>query len=330
MRNWIIRALLAWLGIAGTASIAEAYQEPIVRPARLCIYYGWPSYVNGSQGNAAAATSQFLNCDVFVLGDGIEHPEHGDHQNARSIIGNLIGAGRRVFGYVDLGVSTQNLSVPQMQQYVDEWRAMGVTGIFFDDAGFDYQVTRVRQNLMVDYVHSLGMKVFLNAWMIDDALGDMDETGARNPSRMAAGDWYLAESWLIAGGSYQSIADWTVKADKALAYARAKRINIAAVSTAGINKALAKDSSNDKFKMSWWAAAMYGLAAWQWTDASYSSASNTLRAYGPIAPANYGASFADPGVAHGSGRTPVHTRRTNTGTISVSGDGSRRGTGSFR
>ena len=328
MRAWIIRALLTWMGIAGAASTVEAYQEPIVRPGPLCIYYGWPSYVNGSQGNAAAAATQFAGCEVLVLGDGIEHPDHGDYQNAQLIINHVRGAGKQVFGYVDLGVSTQNLRVDQMQQYVDEWQRMGVSGIFFDDAGFDYKVTRQRQNIMLDYVHASGLKAIMNAWMIDDALGELDETGQRQPSRMIAGDWYLAESWLVGGGSYLSIADWATKADKALAYARAKGIRIAAVSTAGVNKALTTDSSSDKFKMAWWAAATYGLHAWQWTDASYSSGNNTLRLYN-TGGFRYGTAYTQEAVTHSPDAT-VHSRRTNAGTITVTGNGSRRGTGSFR
>ena len=298
-----------------------------MRPARLCIYYGWPSAVNGSGGSVSKASTQFLNCDVLVLGDGLEHPSHGDHQATASIIATMIGAGRQVFGYVDLGVSTQNLSIDTIKQYVDEWRAMGASGIFFDDAGYDYGVTRARQNAAVDYVHLYGMKVFMNAWVMDDVLSDFDQTGSYVPSRVGAGDWYLAESWLISGGKYQSLSDWAAKADRGLAYARAKGVRIAAISTTGLMKALATDSGSDKFKMAWWGAAMYGVGAWQWTDIGYSSGDNVLRSYNTSS--KYGTSFVDAAVSHSFGGT-THTRRTNTGTITVRGDGSLSGTGSFR
>ena len=326
MRALIVRALLALLGFAGPAAAQPVAQEPIVRPARLCIYYGWPSAVNGSGGNVAAATTHFLKCDVIVFPDGVEHPAHGDHAATREIVANLVGASRKVFGYVDLGVSTQNLTIAQMQGYVDEWRQMGASGIFFDDAGFDYKVTRARQNAMIDYVHAQGMPVFLNAWEIDDVLGDLDENGAPSPTRVRAGDWYLAESWLVGGGRYMSPPEWAVKADKALAYARTKDVKIAAVSTAPAKKALAGDAATDKFKMAWWGAAMYALAAWQWTDIGYSSADAVLRTYAP-AP-GYGGAFLGP-VVHASKNT-LHTRPTNIGTITVSGNGVRRGTGQFK
>jgi hypothetical protein len=55
-------------------------------------------------------------------------------------------------------------------------------GIFWDDAGFDYGVTRQRQSGMIDYCHSLGM----NAWNPDDVLSGEN-------IRMNSDDIYLLE-----------------------------------------------------------------------------------------------------------------------------------------
>lgn len=297
LKPWMPRSLPVMLALGASSLQAQAYQEPVVRPQRLCLYYGWPSYVNGSQGDLTNATAQFTNCDVVVLGDGIEHPTHPDNFPAAQIISALTQQDKKVFGYVDLGVSTQNLSEAQMQQYADEWRAIGASGIFLDDAGFDYNVTRARQNAIVDYVHQLGMPVFMNAWNIDDALGDADEAQRPNPPRLTAGDWYLAESWLVAGGAYQPLGEWSLKADKALAYMRSKGVSIAAVTTAGANKAYAGDYKLNKFKMGWWGAAMYNLAAWQWTDVGYSSGNDKLNFY-DTGSYNYGTLFVDAGVTH--------------------------------
>ncbi len=42
---------------------------------------------------------------------------------------------------------------------------MGVSGIFLDEAGYDWPViTRARQNTIIRFVHSLGMSAFLNAY----------------------------------------------------------------------------------------------------------------------------------------------------------------------
>jgi len=325
-RLLVFAVFIFGLSATSTGIPADA-AENLSRPKQLCIYYGWPSLVNGSRGNVARAIAEFEKCDITVLGDEIEHATHGDHSAAESIINALRQAGKEVFGYVDLGVATQNLPVSTIQAYADEWRAMGVSGIFLDDAGYDYEVTRARQNAVVDYIHGSDMKVFMNAWEVDDALSDTDESGQWNPSHLAMGDIYLAEDWLVSGGKYQPLRDWAVKADKARQYAFTKGIRIAGVTTAATNKAVVKDLTTNKFKMGFYGVAMYNLSAWQWTDAGYSSGNDKLLFY-DTSSWSYGASFIDNAVTHLQ-NYKRHERRTDTGTIVVNGNGASSGTGSF-
>lgn len=104
-------------------------------PKSLCIYYGWPSLVQGVNGNLTAAIGTFSQFDLIVFGDGIASPSHGDHINTQTIIQSLNSLGKLTFGYVDLGVTTQNLSILQMQIIVNNWTMMGIQGIMWDDAG---------------------------------------------------------------------------------------------------------------------------------------------------------------------------------------------------
>ena len=61
----------------------------------------------------------------MVFGDGIWKTTHGDHAKTQAIIANLISNKTLAFGYVDLGVKTQNLTEAQMREAVDGWAAMG-------------------------------------------------------------------------------------------------------------------------------------------------------------------------------------------------------------
>ncbi|CAF1063370.1 unnamed protein product [Didymodactylos carnosus] len=70
---------------------------------------------------------------------------------------------KQVFGYVDLGASTENLTVEEMKHAVHGWKSMGAKGIFWDDAGFDYRVTRERQSQMLDFCHELNLACIMNA-----------------------------------------------------------------------------------------------------------------------------------------------------------------------
>jgi hypothetical protein len=107
----------------------------VTLPKRLGIYYGWPSLVQGSNWNVTASIGIFSQFDLVVFGDGIESPAHGDHVNTQTVIQALNSLGKLPFGYVDMGVTTQNLSISQMQIAVNNWTAMGVKGIMWDDAG---------------------------------------------------------------------------------------------------------------------------------------------------------------------------------------------------
>lgn len=104
-------------------------------PKRLCIYYGWPSLVQGANWNVTAAIQIFSQFDLIVFGDGIASSSHGDHANTQTIIQALNNLGKLTFGYIDLGVTTQNLSITQMQTTVNNWATMGAQGIMWDDAG---------------------------------------------------------------------------------------------------------------------------------------------------------------------------------------------------
>ncbi|CAF5224305.1 unnamed protein product, partial [Rotaria magnacalcarata] len=161
------------------------------------------------QGNLTAAISIFSQFDLVVFGDGIASPSHGDHTNTQTIIQSLNNLGKLTFGYIDLGVTTQNLTILQMQTTVDEWAAMGINGILWDDAGYDYNVSRSRQNTMISYCHSLNLRVMMNAWNPDDVMSG-------SPMLLGSDDIYLLESYLISNGNYQSLAAWKIKADKCL------------------------------------------------------------------------------------------------------------------
>lgn len=316
-------AALLTLSAVGAPAVAQG--EPVTPLQQLCIYYGQPSEVNDSNGDLSRAIAAFSPCDVIVLGDGLEHPEHRDHGFTAQLIAELGDTGSTVFGYVDLGVTTQNLDEPTLRDYVTKWQSIGAEGIFFDDAGYDYGVTRARQNAVVDHAHELGLAVFMNAWNIDDVLSERDEADRPAPTRLGPGDWYLAESWLVAAGAYQPLDAWSTKADRALHYSRTKGIRIAAVSTAGVRKAGARDDRHRKFNLGWWGAAMYGLAAWQWTDAAYGAANDVLRTY-DLSTDQYGSKFVEAAVTRSSDFR-VHTRATDAGKIFVkrAGVGSRGG-----
>ena len=278
-----------------------------LRPGSLLIYYGWPSLINGASSVSGAA-AQFDAYDYAVLGAGLEESSHGDHANTASIIS---ASSAVFFGYVDLGVSTYNYTLAQIEAKIDAWKAMGVDGIFLDDFGYDYGVTRARQNAAADYAHGRGLCVVANAWDPDDVFGSAADAAA-NPDGAApvvdGRDFYLSESFQIQSGAYQTESAWYAKAAKLEAYRAAKGFRVFAVTTN--DAADAYDEA--KFHYAWYSALLWGYAAAGWGNYLFSSDDNAAPARS--APDVFvGGSFAE-GVVNAS---PVYTRRTYAGTVRI-------------
>lgn len=307
-------------GSADTGPDTNAPATPIRTPERLAFYYGQPSDANAAGGDLALATQAFTGYDVVVLGDGLEETAHPDHEHAQTIIGNLRAAGTRVFGYIDLcvmlttGTPCTDLPLTEIQAKADRWRAMGVAGIFLDQAGYDYHVSRERLNAAIDYLHANGLAAFVNAWAPDDIFSPAVDS-AMNPSgaatHLGASDYCLHESFAVELTAFQDPAVLAAKADKELAWKREFGTKIAAVNT------LAQGTGFDEAKLQyvWWMALLYGFDAMAWGETwGYSSENDALPFHPRPAPANLGNEIDPIAVAHSSS---VYSRKTTQGTIEV-------------
>jgi hypothetical protein len=305
------RARRVGLGVEGLEDrVLMSATQTGLGPGSLLIYYGYPSVINGAQtlSQAAAALGSY---DDVVLGDGIEAPAHPDHANTLAILANPAMARTAVFGYIDLGVSTQNLSVAEMESRVGEWKGMGVKGVFLDDFGYDYGTTRARQNTVVAYAHAQGLAVVANAWNPADAFGSQADS-AYNPSgagtALNAGDFYLYEDYQVSEGAYASAADWQSKASTLASYQAALGFKVLATTTN--NAANAFDQG--EFNYAWYSALLAGYAAVGWGEFDYSAGTGQapFRARPSV---NAGTTYVGGVVANGS----LFTRNTDLGQITV-------------
>ncbi|MCO5230369.1 MAG: hypothetical protein M9958_04340 [Chitinophagales bacterium] len=293
----------------------------MLAPKNLGIYYGWPSYINQSSGNTQTAIQHFKDFDIIVLGDGIWQNSHGDHANTTAIISGLkaIKPEIKVFGYIDLSTTIQNLSEQQLMDAIDGWKNMGVTGVFGDDFGSDFGVTRARQNFFIDYAHSQNISVFANGWEIDDVLGgnDCHLSGTY-------GDYYLMEGYFVSDGQYTNFNSNIVKSQKAFQYAKDKGVKIACVARELKANLNASTPQTDKFKLSWHATTMYNFDAFQYTDKNFSSDNNKLF-YFQSPSSTFGSKWTDTDVIQISNSR--YERVTNTNTFYITGNGVNAGTG---
>jgi hypothetical protein len=262
-------------------------------PVRLAIYYGYPSLVNGANGDIQRAAAAFGRYDVVVLGDGLEFADHqagrfpaGDPVEHERVVQIIAEAKRRnptikFYGYVPLG-DNQSLKPEQIQERIRLWKPMGVAGIFLDEASYDFKiVTRERQNMAVGYVHDQGMGVLMNGYFLDHLFGTEDKPpvsngGSKNPRHLPPlldrRDIFLLESFDVSNGSYEDAAHLKLRVRQATKYRQRYGARIFAITTTADKQPF----DGEKFNHACHAAEASGVDGFGWGEPNFSASNNLL------------------------------------------------------
>lgn len=336
----LIFACLFALSLLGWNNASRATETGVLEPADLAIYYGWPSLVNGISQDNEAAAAVFGDYDIVIFNQGLEEPLHGDSANTAEIISILHDQySTRVFGYLngpqwDTSWSVTGMSPVDWETHLDWWVAMGIDGIFVDEFGYDFGITRVMQNAMLDAIHARGLPAFVNSWFIDHTFSNNPDPifPAGNPagieSHILPTDLYMLESFTIIEGTYDVCQrpffdTWLTKADKAVAYRQTFGTEMWTMTTADqlVMQSGDADSAAAEARLSyaWHATAMYGLAGFGWTEPQFSASgpSENLLPWrprpNPNPPHGIGSAFLNE-VQHNA---DTHTRSTDLGNFRV-------------
>lgn len=289
--------------LTATGPITATWQTPAAlqqyTPHKLAVFYGVPQGVNSLFDDNKAA-QVFARYDYVVFGAGLEDPGNTYHTSTINIISIMksLNPNVKVFGYIDIGVTTGNFTIPQMQTFVDQWNTMGVSGIFFDVAGYDFQVPRSRLNTMVDYVHTSNLSAFVNAFNPDDVMSsavDPTYNPSGTPTKMDYRDFYLLESWVCNTDAYTSnngfatMFDIKTRADKARNYRLTLGVRIQTINIVNVTSTSRADTERF-FKMVEAAALIFGIDGYGIGPSSYGSSGpdaqkfNTTPQYTPQFP----------------------------------------------
>lgn len=274
-------------------------------PKKLLVYYGYPSSINGSGGSVDLAVPHFAHYDYVILGETLENPSHGDHTETRLIVSNPAVDHVKFYGYIN---PEQNIDINTVKTKIDQWLDLGVDGIFVDIFGYDYDMTRLRQNEVVDYIHSRGYPAFVNGWNPDDVFGAQIHP-IYNPSGVAtslgSNDLYLSESYQITNGQYRVESQWREKQNKLNNYKNQLGFKILAVTTYD-----ARAYDQNRFNYAWYSSIIDQLEAFGW---GYDHFSQSNQPYIERPNTNVGNSFTSGISANGS----VYTRQTDVGEIRI-------------
>lgn len=193
----------------------------------LFIFYAPPNILNARYSDDYAAGMLARHNDV-ILPTGLQNPGDTYHASTVAIIQKIadLGTDTVLWGYIDVGVTSSNHSLSTLQAQIDQWMDMGVGGIFCDLIGYDYGVSRSRQNSVINYIHGKGVGAFMNVWNMDDLLAPT-VNATYNPGGVATAanntDAVMLESWICNSDAYSSpyfstFGDIKNRGDKAVAY----------------------------------------------------------------------------------------------------------------
>lgn len=196
-------------------------QNAFYAPAKLLVYYGEPIAFQ-DLWSVSEIIMRIAKWDIWVCGAGYENPQDANYTTTTQIIAGVRALGTKVFGYVTIG-GPPLATLAEIQQNVTWWANIGVDGIFFDSAGFDFTgVTRSLQIGAKQAAKSYNLPVAWNAYYFEHVAADnitqvtWPSTSSRytefqtgNPDNLVlprdAGDIYVFEDFgCDSNGTYPS------------------------------------------------------------------------------------------------------------------------------
>ncbi len=151
--------------------IASLESSKALKTPSVCIFLGNPIIFNGAVSKAQAA-NEFLYYDHVVFGPNLENSANPDYNNFKELIA-YIRASRdiKLYGYIDVGVITSNFNLTQIETKISAWDVLGVDGVFLYNFGYDFGVSRARQNDIINFLHSRELSAFVQSTHAVDTFG---------------------------------------------------------------------------------------------------------------------------------------------------------------
>lgn len=221
--------------------------------------------------------------------------------NARKVMDH-VNKDSNIFGYINLGPNNPGSSkakwimadLDQLKSQIDNIADADWHGIFIDQFGYDWGETRARQNTIIDYAHSRGLSVMVNAWFPEDALGS-EINKKSNPegveSHLNSNDWSIIESFYTDGNSYRADSSYIEKYLKTKDYSEETGVKISTLSYKRNSTNWNESITNTDIENSYVLAHVLGFDGWWF--AKYDNSDKFL--YGK-----------EPDLDLGSVLTPLH------------------------
>lgn len=152
--------------------IALLEGSSVLRVPPFLIYLGNPSKINGAK-TINEAVAHYLKYDHIVFGNNADVDGDPDHDELIDIISKIKQSRSvKVYGYVDCGDNTSGLTLSEIQVKIQSWRNMGVEGIYCANFGYENNVSRSRQNAILDSIHQDGLVAIVTGVIPEEVLSN--------------------------------------------------------------------------------------------------------------------------------------------------------------
>jgi hypothetical protein len=300
-----------------------------LRPRKLLIYYGTPWSFNkiNNNNNKENVARDMAQYDDIILGVGIESETHSAHNQAVHIIQRVSQINRRVkfYGYIPLGMLNWNskYDIDEVKNRINKWKRIGAKGIYFNEFGYDYGVTRERQNAAVSYAKENGLQVAVNGWNPDQIFGsDFNIINNSNSADtvLGEGDFYLMEGYAIKEGKYDSYNNLNWKQNSVNMYRNKLNFGVWSVTTNSLERAtMYNEDDANKWNYAWYLALINGHNSVGWGEYLFSCCepNNDMSSFHPRPNSNIGSRFTSNIISTLENGDTILTRNTDTGRITV-------------
>lgn len=240
---------------------------------KVCFYYGVPALLNDIN-EINEVVKIYSKYDIVVFGDEYQLESNEYYESTKQLIRNLreLNSELEIFGYVPCAAENggKNLDIDDIKLLIDKWNKLGVTGIFYDEFGYDYGNTRKRQNTLISYGKEYGLNAFVNSWrddyvfssepMVLDWMGNFEPNPNRIEPIIDKNDYALYENLFWGVNANTQVGSNTESLYRAYEYFNVakdeyqmtyhKRFGTRIISLDGIYSKLEKDKKNELMSIS--------------------------------------------------------------------------------
>ena len=286
------------LSLPTSSPLSFQYRNKLSTNKKFCIYYGFPSMVNGSS-TIEQAVENFALYEIIVFPLVNQFMYADEFGKFKEIVNHLILRGKKIYGYIQTGAQPINTIYNEMNIWTNNSSKLAsetlginenITGFFLDEFEIGFgDMSTIKMNQIIDIARNNAISTPLQK-QYGFILNGFAPTQIFLPSPVGAGiflqrngkEFYLAESFGILDGE-----EITCSRNQANFNSFVQRVNY--ILELGIQDVtLATTTSitrneivfnQDLFNEYYYMAELLGFAGFFWTEYNFSASNPTMPFY---------------------------------------------------